>query len=52
MAFQQAQFLKVENGYIVGVTKLDLDERGQWKPTQQQFIAEDLDKAIEFVKKA
>lgn len=51
MAFQQAQILKVENGYIVGVTQLEFTEQG-YRPKQEQYIAENLDKAIEIVKKA
>ncbi len=50
MAFQQAQILKVENGYIVGLTKTEYTEQGL-RPVSEQFIAENLDKAIELIQK-
>ena len=52
MAFQQAQVLKVENGFIVGVQKTELDNNGQWRPVNNQFIADSLEKAIEIIKDA
>lgn len=51
MAFQQVQLVSVENGYVVGISKLEFTDQG-YKPVNTQHIAENLEKALELIKNA
>ena len=48
MAFSQAVIRKVDNGYVVSVTELELGERG-YVPVETHKIATTLDEAVEIL---
>lgn len=48
MAFSQAIIRKVDNGFVVSITELELTERG-YVPSETHKIASTLDDAVEFV---
>ena len=48
MAFSQAVIRKVDNGYVVSVTELELGERG-YVPVETHKIASTMDDAVNIV---
>jgi hypothetical protein len=48
MAFSQAVVRKVDNGYVVSVTELELTDRG-YVPNETHKIATTLDEAVEIL---
>ena len=48
MAFSQAVIRKLDNGFVVSITELELTDRG-YQPVETHKIATNLDDAVDFV---
>jgi uncharacterized linocin/CFP29 family protein len=48
MAFSQAVVRKLENGFVVSITELELTERG-YQPVETHNIATTIEDALDFI---